>query len=72
MSASITSSSFPRASMSFGGSRSSLFGRVWTGLARASARRAGPELHRLAELHVHGTPELARQLRAAARRLTPR
>lgn len=69
MSASITSGTYPRANRSASGGLRRTGLAVWQALLQAGARRAQPELLRMARLKAHSDPALARQLREAARDL---
>lgn len=69
MSASITSGTYPRATRSAPGGLRRAGLAVWQAMVQAGARRAQPELLRMAQLKAHSDPALARQLRAAARDL---
>lgn len=69
MSASITSGTYPRAARITPGGLRRTGLAVWRALQQASARRAQPELLRMAQLKAHSDPALARQLREAAQDL---
>ncbi len=69
MSASITSGTYPRATRTTSGGLRRTGLAVWQALLQAGARRAHPELLRMAQLKSHSDPALARQLREAARDL---
>jgi hypothetical protein len=69
MSASVTSGTYPRAARSATGGLQGFGHGLWMALARAGARRAQPELLRMASLRALSDPAMAAQLRAAARDL---
>jgi len=70
MSATLTthpSGSYPRRASASPRSGAGFGQRVWNALMRLGAARARPHLERLAQLHEHSNPELARQLRQSVR-----